>query len=96
MAITLENIAATASAGIEVHAVDPMIYIVFQRRDEHLEPVVDEKGTTLAFRSRYAALTALREAGVQELDFIHRSAYGEMVGIDDQSGSNEFRERVKL
>ena len=94
MAATLENLAA--GEHIEVHAVDPMIYVVFRRMGEQLEPVVDEKGTTLAFRSRYAALTALREAGVDELDFVHRSAYGEMVGIDDQSGSNEFRERVKL
>ncbi len=92
---TLEKI-AVSGAGIEVHAVDPMIYLVFQRTHEHLEPVVDANGATLAFRSRYAALAALRDAGVQELEFIHRSAYGEMVGIDDQSGANEFRERVRL
>ncbi len=86
----------TTADYLEVHAVDPMIYLVFHCVGKDLQPVTDERGATLRFRSRYAALTALRDAGVLEVDFVHKSAYGEMVGIDDNTGSNELRERVRL
>ena len=96
MARSIRITELTTADYLEVHAVDPMIYLVFHCIGRDLQPVVDERGEKLQFRSRYAALTALRDAGVFEVEFVHKSAYGEMVGIEDNSGSNELRERVRL
>ena len=40
--------------------------------------------------------SALREAGVASVTFVHRSAYGEMVGLADQGETNELRQVITL
>ena len=97
---TLNELTRLAAAGaalpVEVHAVDPMIYVLFLRRGEHLDPMQDGRGTSLQYRSRHAALKALREAGLAEVDFVHRSAYGEMIGVEGTSSDTELRQTIRL
>jgi len=81
---------------LEVHAVDPMIYLVFAASGESLLPVSGRLGKRLSFPSRSAALHALREAGITSVTFVHRSAYGEMVGLADQGETNELRQVIPL
>ena len=81
--------------GIEVHAIDPSIYLLFISDAMSLRPVVDEKGQTLRYRSRASALSELRTAGAHHADFVHRTAYNEMVGTASQ-GPSELRQRIHL
>lgn len=93
----LDDLAAAGDElALEVHAVDPVIYLIYRVAGEQLIPLVDEQGATLRFPSRHAAVQALREAGVREVDFVHTSAYGEMVGLDYAEGPNELRQHIKL
>ncbi len=82
---------------LEVHAIDPMIYLVFRRSGDDLVPVTDERGKTLRFPSRHRALCTLAETGLAQTEFVHRSAYTEMIGIaQDNWPAYELRETVKL
>lgn len=85
-----------ANSDIEVHGVDPMIYLIFAVLDSKLVPVAGKEGKRLCFPSRYAALHTLREAGITAVTFVHRSAYGEMVGLDDAGQTNEMRQIIPL
>lgn len=83
-----------ASPEVEVHAVDPMIYIIYLLVADGRQPVEDGGGRTHLFRSRYAAQQALQEAGFERATFVHRSVYGEMIGMEGSSEQSEFREIV--
>ncbi|XOV83987.1 MAG: DUF6482 family protein [bacterium] len=83
-------------AQLEIHAVDPMIYLVFATCADLLIPVVDQQGERMRFPSRGATLQRLREAGVSEVTFVHRSAYGEMVGLAEDGQMNEMRQIIRL
>ena len=97
--MTLQEIRNLVAAGghvsIEVHAVDLAIYQVFQRFSGRLIPVTDRK-KSVRFPSRYAALKALAELGLDEVEFVHRSAYGEMIGTESPFGETELRQRVGI
>jgi hypothetical protein len=97
--VTLKEIRNLVGAGghisIEVHAVDLAIYQVFQRFSGRLTPVTD-KNKSVRFPSRYAALKALAELGLDEVEFVHRSAYGEMIGTESPFGETELRQRVRI
>lgn len=80
---------------IEVHALAPSLYVVFRVAGEHREPLADSAGSG-RFPSRAAALDHLRDAGVDEVDVVHFSAYGEMVGVAGSARDTEFRETVRL
>jgi hypothetical protein len=80
---------------IEVHAVDARIYQVFQRFGERLIPLADG-GQTARYTSRYAACKALAELGVDQVDFVHRSAYSEMIGTESPFDRTEFRQRIGI
>ena len=99
MSLTLKELGKLADAGahvqIEVHAVDLSIYQVFQRFGDRLVPVT-RKGKSTRFPSRYSALKAMAELGLDEVEFVHRSAYGEMIGIDTPFESTELRQRVQI
>jgi hypothetical protein len=84
------------TAGVELHAVDLTIYLVFSAQGDSLLPVVGKNGERLRFPSRAAAQLALKEAGLTRLDFVHHSAYGEMVGLDYATGTTELRQTVDL
>ncbi|MEM7220432.1 MAG: DUF6482 family protein [Pseudomonadota bacterium] len=96
--LTLDDLAARVRArntpGLELLGVDPIVYVIYAIDGAAREPLVDKRGKSLQFRSRGAALDALRKCGVTAVDFVHRSSYGEMVGLDDANGSNELRERL--
>lgn len=98
--MTLDEIRRMVAGGrrpsLEVHAIDPMIYLVFECASDTLTPITDRNGQTLRYPSRFAALNALQQTGIPEVDFVHRSAYGEMVGLEDAGDSSEFRQRVRL
>ncbi len=97
--MTLKEIDNLLKAGghvrIEVHAVDPSIYQVFQRFSGRLTPVSD-KGRNVRFPSRFAALKTLADLGLDEVDFVHRSAYGEMIGADSPYEQTELRQRTRI
>ena len=80
---------------MEVHGIDPSIYLIFYCRDGERTPVKDRDGKNLTFRSRTRAFNALRDAGVQRADFVHRSAFDEMVGVGDGTPT-EHREQINL
>ena len=97
--MTLQEIRKLTSAGghisIEVHAVDLAIYQVFQRFSGRLTPVTD-KGRNVRLPSRFSALKTLAELGLDEVEFVHRSAYGEMIGMETPFGETELRQTVRI
>ena len=97
--MTLKEIETLMKAGghvaIEVHAVDLSIYQIFQAFSGRLIPVTS-KGKNALFRSRFSALKALADLGLDEVDFVHRSAYGEMIGIESPFNQTELRQRVRI
>ncbi|NCF45169.1 MAG: hypothetical protein GWP70_10170, partial [Proteobacteria bacterium] len=50
---------------MEVHGIDPSIYLIFYCHDGERTPIQDRGGKNLTFRSRSKAFDALREAGVR-------------------------------
>jgi hypothetical protein len=97
--MTLTELGALIEAGVEpvleIHGLDPMLYVVYRIVDGRPQALCDARGT-MQFRSRYAAQRALAECGATTATFIHRSAYGEMVGLDTEDSANELRETVFL
>ncbi|MAT84702.1 MAG: hypothetical protein CMD39_10490 [Gammaproteobacteria bacterium] len=87
--------ASGAAPAVEIHALTPMMYVLFHVQDGQRTPLRDGQGS-LRFTSRYAAQAALKEAGLHQATFIHASAYDEMVGLGPAAASNEFRETVIL
>jgi hypothetical protein len=95
--MTLAEITTLISSGghveVEVHAVDPMIYVAYLVSGKRRQPVT---GRGRQFPSRYAAMRALAKTGLAEAVFVHRSPYGEMIGLDGNADESEMRERVSL
>lgn len=98
--MTIEELTVMMTSGvhldIEIHAVNPMVYVVYQQFAGRRSPLRNASGESVQFRSRYAALSALANAGVRKATFIHRSAYGEMIGLDGAVGETELRETIHL
>ena len=80
---------------VEVHAVDPSIYLIFCCQDDERAPLKAANGDNLIFRSRNRAFDALRDIGVKQADFVHKSAFDEMVGVGDGIPT-EHRETIIL
>jgi hypothetical protein len=97
--MTLTELSGLIGAGsdpvLEIHGLDPMIYVVYRIVDGTPHPLCDGR-KTMQFRSRYAAQRALAECGATTATFVHRSAYGEMVGLDADGAETELRETVFL
>ena len=83
------------SLAIEVHSIDPSIYLIYCCQDGERAPLKAANGDNLIFRSRTKAFDALREIGVKQADFVHKSAFDEMVGVGDGTPT-EHRETVLL
>ena len=83
------------SLAIEVHSIDPSIYLIYCCQDDERAPLKAANGDNLIFRSRTKAFDALREIGVKQADFVHKSAFDEMVGVGDGTPT-EHRETVIL
>lgn len=89
------SVAQGISPEIEVHGVDPSIYLIFSCESSRRIPVVDQGGSTLKFRSRSSAFEALKDIGIRRADFVHKSAFDEMVGVGNGIPT-EHRESVNL
>jgi hypothetical protein len=81
---------------MEVHSVDPNIYLIFYKDGESLKPIVDKKNKTLRCKSRTDAFSKLREYGIVQTYFVHRTAYTEMIGSPSSDHQNELREIIQL
>lgn len=81
---------------IELHAIEQIMYIPFVRNGEKLRPLVDDRGESIRYPSRHRALVELAELGLEKVDFVHRSSYGEMVGAGEGPQMTEFRETLDL
>ncbi len=88
-------ISRNTAPDLEVHGVDPSIYLIFSCKADTRAPIKDSRGNNLTFRSRSKAFDALREIGVKRADFVHKSAFDEMVGVGDGTPT-EHRETVNL
>ena len=80
---------------IEVHSIDPSIYLIFCCAGENRAPIKAPNGDNLMFRSRSKAFDALRDVDIQRADFVHRSAFDEKVGVGDGTPT-EHRESITL
>ena len=89
-------IGSGAAPELELHAVDPAMYLVFRRAGETLIPLCRRPGDTLKFTSRFAALKALAGTGAPEVLFRHVSAYGEMIGMPEEAEPPVLEERIRL
>jgi hypothetical protein len=98
--VNLEKIKALVEKGqtpaIEVHSIDPNIYLVFYKDGEDIRPVLDKNGKTLRCKSRTSAFLLLRETGVTKTDFVHQTAYEEMIGFSHSGTKTELRETIQL
>jgi hypothetical protein len=88
-------VAQNTAPTLEVHGVDPSIYLIYRCTANTRAPIKDGRGNNLTFRSRSKAFDALRDIGVKRADFIHKSAFDEMVGVGDGTPT-EHRETVNL
>ena len=84
---------AGKAPAVEVHSIDPSIYLIFCC--DNRAPIKGPNGDNLMFRSRSKAFEALRDAGIRHADFVHRSAFDEMVGVGDGK-TTEHRESIAL
>lgn len=83
------------SLTIEVHSIDPSIYLIFCRQDDKRASLKAANGDNLVFRSRNSAFDALRDIGVKQAEFVHKSAFDEMIGVGDGTPT-EHRETIIL
>ena len=81
---------------VEVHAIEQIIYLVYERQGEDLHPFRDAQGAVLKFRSLNAAKTALRETGLERIEFVHNSSYGEMIGAPGGYQDTQMRQQMFL
>jgi hypothetical protein len=88
-------VAQNTAPTLEVHGVDPSIYLIYRCTANTRAPIKDGRGNNLTFRSRSKAFDALRDIGVKRADFVHKSAFDEMVGVGDGTPT-EHREKVNL
>ena len=86
---------AGKAPALEVHSIDPSIYLIFCCDDDNRAPIKGPNGDNLMFRSRSKAFDALRDVDIQRADFVHRSAFDEMVGVGDGTPT-EHRESITL
>ena len=98
--MTLDELTSLMTSGVhvtmEVHALEAVIYVAYRLDGERREPICGPDGQSVQFPSRYAAQLALGDAGVTEATFVHRSAYGEMIGMDTADQDTELRETIRL
>lgn len=81
---------------LEVHALSASVYQLFRRTTDGVVPVTGSRGRSALYRSRYAALQALADLGLDRVDCVHRSAYGEMIGMGASHAETELRESVPI
>lgn len=90
------RIASGDTPCIELHAIEQIMYIPYERVDDVLKPLTDGRARTLQFRDRYRACLALAATGLSQLEFVHRSSYGEMIGAEGGMAQTEMRQLIDL
>jgi hypothetical protein len=89
MAISLKQARHSASRFrlAEVEALMSTFYQIhlFDEARGHL--LVDDTGNPLQLRSLPAVRSLLRQLPLDQAELVHRSAYGEMIGLDDTDNS---------
>lgn len=98
--MTLSDLSKRISQGqnpaIEVHSFEPSLYLLFLREGDQLRPIQDSRGETLKYFSRSKALKPLREIGLDSAEFVHQTAYAEMIGIPGDRSQTELRQTIVL
>ena len=98
--MTLSELSSLIAAGhnpsVEVHSFEPSLYLLFVRSGDSLQPVKDSRGESLKYFSRSKALKPLREIGLPSAEFVHQSAFGEMIGLSGDSSQTELRQTIHL
>ena len=85
------QLALDATAIVELHAIDPIVYVLYLSNSLGRQPVKDKKGKTIIYRSQSAARKELLDNGVKTFDFVHKTAYDEIVGMPDWGERQEQR-----
>jgi|TARA_B110000971_G_C19998054_1_gene495328 hypothetical protein len=98
--MNLEKIKSLVEKGqapaIEVHSIDPNIYLIYYKDGEDIRPVLDKHDKTLRCKSRTSAFLLLGETGISTTDFVHQTAYDEMIGFAHSGQKTELRETIEL
>jgi len=81
---------------LEVHALSASVYQLFLRTGDAILPMKRADGRAVVYKSRYAALQVLADLGLDRVDCVHRSAYGEMIGMAGSLAETELRESVPI
>ena len=81
---------------VEVHGVDPSIYLIFCFIDGRRQPLQNSDGESIKCPSRRVALDHLRRVGLRRVDVVHHRAYEEMIGFDNDGAPTEHREAITL
>ncbi len=90
------QLALDPTAIVELHAIDPIVYVLYLSNSLGRQPVRDKKGKTIIYRSQNAARKELIENGVTTFDFVHMTAYDEIVGMPEWGARQEQRRTVNL
>ena len=90
------QLALDATAIVELHAIDPIVYVLYLSNSLGRQPVKDKKGKTIIYRSQNAARKDLIDNSVTTFDFVHMTAYDEIVGMPEWGARQEQRRTVKL
>lgn len=90
-----DEISQGSQPDVEVHGIDPSLYLIFSLVNGQRVPLLDQHGSTLKFPGRSRAFDTLRELGVLRADFVHKSAFDEMIGFGNGL-STEYRQSVNL
>ena len=77
------QLALDATAIVELHAIDPIVYVLYLSNSLGRQPVRDKEGKTIIYRSQNAARKDLIDNGVTTFDFVHMTAYDEIVGMPE-------------
>ena len=98
--VNIEKVKSLVEQGqapaVEVHSIDPNIYLIYYKDGEDIRPVLDKQGKTLRCKSRTSAFLLLRETGICVTDFVHQTAYDEMIGFAHSGQKTELRETIEL
>ena len=77
-----QDIALGRMPRIEVRSFEPSLYLIFHVDGEARVPLCDPSGRPLRYTSRLKAFEPLIDAGLKQVEFVHESAYCEMIGTD--------------
>ena len=96
VAILQSRLALGEAVELELHGFEQQIYVVFERVGETLTPFKDDGDEVLKYPSLSAAKMAFSKAGLAAFEFVHTSAYVEMIGLPDDHRDTQLRQRLTV